>query len=75
MTTNTPDFIVYGVTQQAGKKDILTRIGGGLEAPEGRRHQSPDPGAAAEFRRKDRALPAEVRRSRRSAAQAEEAPF
>ena len=27
MTTNTPDFIVYGVTQQAGKKDILTRIG------------------------------------------------
>ena len=26
-TTNTPDFIVYGVTQQAGKKDILTRIG------------------------------------------------
>lgn len=28
MSTNTPDFIVYGVTQQAGKKDILTRIGG-----------------------------------------------
>jgi len=28
-TTNTPDFIVYGVTQQAGKKDILTRIGAG----------------------------------------------
>jgi hypothetical protein len=26
-STNTPDFIVYGVTQQAGKKDILTRIG------------------------------------------------
>jgi len=26
-TTNTPDFIVYGVTRQAGKKDILTRIG------------------------------------------------
>ena len=28
-STNTPDFIVYGVTQQAGKKDILTRIGAG----------------------------------------------
>jgi hypothetical protein len=28
MTTNTPDFIVYGVTQRAGKKDVLTRIGG-----------------------------------------------
>ena len=26
-STNTPDYIVYGVTQQAGKKDILTRIG------------------------------------------------
>ena len=26
-TANTPDFIVYGVTQQAGKKDILTRLG------------------------------------------------
>ena len=29
MTTNTPDFIVYGVTtRDKGKKDILTRIGG-----------------------------------------------
>jgi len=28
-STNTPDYIVYGVTQQAGKKDILTRIGAG----------------------------------------------
>ena len=28
MTTNTPDFIVYGTTQtEKGKKDILTRIG------------------------------------------------
>ena len=28
MSTNTPDFIVYGVTQtDKGKKDILTRIG------------------------------------------------
>ena len=27
MTTNTPDFVVYGVTQQVGKKDIMTRIG------------------------------------------------
>ncbi len=28
-TTNTPDFIVYGVTsRERGKKDILTRIGG-----------------------------------------------
>ena len=35
-TTNTPDFIVYGVTQQAGKKDILTRIGAAW------RHQKDD---------------------------------
>ena len=28
-TSNTPDFIVYGVTQQAGKKDVLTRVGAG----------------------------------------------
>ena len=35
MTTNTPDFIVYGVTQQAGKKDILTRIGGGWKHQKG----------------------------------------
>ena len=35
MTTNTPDFIVYGVTQQAGKKDILTRIGGGWKHTKG----------------------------------------
>ena len=28
MTTNTPDFVVYGVTtREKGKKDILTRIG------------------------------------------------
>ena len=28
MSTNTPDFIVYGVTAtDKGKKDILTRIG------------------------------------------------
>ena len=28
MTTNTPDFVVYGVTPtDKGKKDILTRIG------------------------------------------------
>jgi hypothetical protein len=26
-TSNAPDFFVYGVTQQAGRKDILTRIG------------------------------------------------
>jgi hypothetical protein len=35
MTTNTPDFIVYGVTQQAGKKDILTRIGGAWKHQKG----------------------------------------
>jgi len=28
MSTKTPDFSVYGVTQVAGKKDLLTRIGG-----------------------------------------------
>jgi hypothetical protein len=26
-STNTPDFIVYGVIQETGKKDVLTRIG------------------------------------------------
>ena len=37
MTTNTPDFIVYGVTAtDKGKKDILTRIGGAW------RHQKGD---------------------------------
>ena len=36
MSTNTPDFTVYGVTQVAGKKDILTRIGGAW------RHQKGD---------------------------------
>lgn len=36
MSTNTPDFIVYGVTQLAGKKDILTRLGGAW------RHQKGD---------------------------------
>ena len=36
MTTNTPDFTVYGVTQVAGRKDILTRIGGAW------RHQKGD---------------------------------
>ena len=35
MTTNTPDFVVYGVTQQAGKKDILTRIGAGWKHQKG----------------------------------------
>ena len=35
MTTNTPDFIAYGVTQQAGKKDILTRIGGAWKHQKG----------------------------------------
>ena len=35
MTTNTPDFIVYGVTQQAGKKDILTRVGGAWKHTKG----------------------------------------
>jgi hypothetical protein len=35
MTTNTPDFIVYGVTQQSGKKDILTRIGAGWKHQKG----------------------------------------
>ena len=34
-TTNTPDFIVYGVTQQAGKKDILTRVGGAWKHTKG----------------------------------------
>ena len=36
MSTNSPDFIVYGVTQVAGKKDILTNIGGAW------RHQKGD---------------------------------
>ena len=35
MTTNTPDFVVYGVTQQAGKKDILTRIVAGWKHQKG----------------------------------------
>ena len=35
MSTNTPDFIVYGVTQVAGKKDILTRIGGAWKHQKG----------------------------------------
>ena len=35
MTTNTPDFIVYGVTQQVGKKDILSRIGGAWKHQKG----------------------------------------
>ncbi len=34
-TTNTPDFIVYGVTAQAGKRDILTRIGGAWKHQKG----------------------------------------
>ncbi len=36
MTTNTPDFIVYGVTSRdKGKKDILTRIGGAWKHQKG----------------------------------------
>ena len=35
MSTNTPAFIVYGVTQVAGKKDILTRIGGAWKHQKG----------------------------------------
>jgi hypothetical protein len=34
-TNNAPDFIVFGVTQQAGKKDILTRIGGAWKHQKG----------------------------------------
>ncbi len=35
-TNNTPDFIVYGVTsREKGKKDILTRIGGGWKHGKG----------------------------------------
>jgi hypothetical protein len=35
-TTNTPDFIVYGVTSRdKGRKDILTRIGGGWKHGKG----------------------------------------
>ncbi len=65
-TTNTPDFIVYGVTQQAGKKDILTRIGAAWK------HQKGDGiniqiGATAQLRRQDRPVHAEGRRSGRSA--------
>ena len=32
---NTPDFTVYGATQVAGKKDILTRIGGAWKHQKG----------------------------------------
>ena len=35
MSTNTPDFTVYGVTQVAGKKDILTRCGGAWKHQKG----------------------------------------
>jgi hypothetical protein len=35
MSTNTPDFIVYGVTQVAGKRDILSRIGGAWKHQKG----------------------------------------
>jgi hypothetical protein len=36
MTTNTPDFIVFGVTtRDKGKKDILTRIGGAWKHQKG----------------------------------------
>ncbi len=35
MSTNTPDFIVYGVTQVAGKRDILNRIGGAWKHQKG----------------------------------------
>ena len=36
MSTNTPDFIVYGVTAtDKGKKDILTRIGGAWKHQKG----------------------------------------
>ena len=35
MSTNTPDFIVYGVTARKGKKDILTRIGGAWKHQKG----------------------------------------
>ncbi len=35
MSTNTPDFIVYGVTQLTGKKDILTRVGGAWKHQKG----------------------------------------
>ena len=67
MTTNTPDFVVYGVTQQAGKKDILTRIGAGWKHQRGDGVNLQNPGAAAEFRWEDRALPAEGGRRGRSA--------
>ena len=36
MSTNTPDFVVYGVTStEKGKKDILTRIGGAWKHQKG----------------------------------------
>ena len=36
MTTNTPDFIVYGVTQvKRAREDILTRIGGAWKHQKG----------------------------------------
>jgi hypothetical protein len=36
MTTNTPDFIVYGSTpRDKGRKDLLTRIGGAWKHEKG----------------------------------------
>ncbi|HZV20862.1 MAG TPA: hypothetical protein VE986_04880 [Hyphomicrobiales bacterium] len=36
MSTNTPDFLVYGVTtRDKGKKDLLTRIGGAWKHTKG----------------------------------------
>ena len=68
MTTNTPDFIVYGVTSRdKGRKDILTRIGGAWKHQKGDGINLQVQALPLEFRGKDRALPAEIPRSRRSA--------
>ena len=68
MSTNTPDFTVYGVTQVAGKKDILTRIGGAWKHQKGDGINLSINALPLNFQRQDRPVPAEVARGGRSAA-------
>ena len=74
MTTNTPDFIVYGVTQQAGKKDILTRIGGAWKHQKGDGINLQINALPLNFEGKIVLFPPKVARGGRSPA-GEDAPF
>ena len=66
-TTNTPDFIVYGVTtRDKGKKDILTRLGAAWKHGKGDGINAQIQALPLNFEGKI-VLPAEISRSRRSA--------